>query len=102
MDLLFSGNTGAAALHLEHLKEDCLDNTFWRNEDDINVVRKDKTVVGNIRQPSIDARRGRGVSLSPILESTTPSLSSISSVTGSLCLNDCSGNGRCDSGKSYI
>ena len=102
LDLLFSGNTGTASLHLKHLKEDCLDIVFWRTDDERNVVRKDQIVVGNVRQASKDVRRGRGVSLPPVPESTTTSLGSISSIVGSLCLNDCSGNGKCDSGNTYV
>ena len=98
MDLLFSGNAQTASLHLKHLKEDCLDYIIRTNEDGNNIVRNERIVTGNIRQPSSDARRGRGVSLSSLSESTPTNVEGVISIAGSLCLNDCTGRGRCDSG----
>ena len=100
LDLLFSGNAGTASLHLKHLQEDCLDKISSIEGDEENLVRKD---IANIRPFSNnDARRGRGVSLLPIAETTTSSLVAISNIADSLCLNDRSGNGDCESGKQGV
>ena len=101
LDLLFSGNAGTASLHMKHLQEDCLNNIESRNGDEHNLVRKEEINNGNLRLPKSDARRGRGVVLSSIPETTRSSLLSISNIADSLCLNDCSGNGKCDSGNTY-
>ena len=83
---------------MKHLQEDCLNNIESRNGDEHNLVRKEEINNGNLRLPKSDARRGRGVVLSSIPETTRSSLLSISNIADSLCLNDCSGNGKCDSG----
>ena len=97
LDLLFSGNAGTASLHLKHLQEDCLDKISFIENDEENLVRKD--ISNNRPFSNNDARRGRGVSLLPITETTTSSLVAISNIADSLCLNDCSGNGDCESGE---
>ena len=99
LDLLFSGNAGTASLHLKHLKEDCLDNISLRTDDDQNIIQKDPNIFNG---RFVDARRGRGVSLSSTPQTTSRTLISASSVADSLCLHDCSGNGKCDSGKNTI
>ena len=87
-------------MHLKHLQEDCLDKISSIESDEENLVRKD---IANIRPFSNnDARRGRGVSLLPIAETTTSSLVAISNIADSLCLNDCSGNGDCESGRQAL
>ena len=98
MDLLFSGNAQTASLHLKHLKEDCLDYIISTNEEGKNIIRDERIVTENIRQPSSDARRGRGVSLSSLSESTPTNAGGVVRIADSLCLNDCTGRGRCDSG----
>ena len=96
---MFSGNAGTASLHLKHLKEDCLDHISLRSDDDQNVIKNEPNIL-NGRFVNVDARRGRGVRLSSIPETTTRSLILGSSVADSLCLHDCSGNGKCDSGRN--
>ena len=98
LDLLFSGNAGTASLHLKHLKEDCLDNISLRTDDDQNIIQKDPNIFNG---RFVDARRGRGVSLSSTPQTTSRTLISASSVADSLCLHDCSGNGKCDAGKNF-
>ena len=61
-------------------------------------MKKEEIGFGSIRLPNVDVRRGRGVSLSPVPETTTSSVVTISDIADSLCLHDCSGNGNCDSG----
>ena len=95
---MFSGNAGTASLHLKHLKEDCLDNISGINDDNQNVVKKEGIGFGNSRVSNTDVRRGRGVSLSPVPETTSSTLETVSKIADSLCLHDCSGNGNCDSG----
>ena len=101
LDLLFSGNAGTASLHLKHLKEDCLNNISLKNGDDENKIIKEQNAL-NGRFSNTDARRGRGVSLSGVSETTSSSLVPVSSVVDSLCIHDCSGNGNCDSGKKML
>ena len=84
-------------MHLKHLQEDCLDKISSIENDEENLVRKD--ISNNRPFSNNDARRGRGVSLLPLTETTTSSLVAISNIADSLCLNDCSGNGDCESGE---
>ena len=109
LDLLFSGNPRTASLHLQHLKEDCLEELFSSTSSSVedeggniiegSVQTAGANINGGFRKLNSDVRRGRGVSLlrPPTATPTATGLQEKrpTSIATSLCLNDCSLNGNC-------
>ena len=82
LDLLFSGNPRTVNLHVDHIKQDCIES-YLRGS-----LKNDNLVESSLKKLLMQGeRRGR---------ETEPT--SFTDVADSLCFNDCSEHGRCQGG----